>query len=255
GKSDIVQERPMIAQRIGTAIAPLIRRSRADRLRKQLLSAGYYTTSVETFLGYYLLSGLAVTLVILWFITTTGIGGLMLFLTVIGGGVLAWMTAPTLLSRRARLRLERMDREMPELVDLLLLGVEAGMGLPGATRVAAAHIDGPLGDEMRLLLRQQGLGASTLEALDGFQDRADTDAVRSFVRTVSQGERLGVSVGQMMRSLAEEMRKRRRAIAEEQAHRTPVKIIFPLVLLLLPAMLILIVTPAIVKGIETFSGG
>lgn len=246
----VAPERPALSTRIGTALVPVVGRSRSERVRKQLLSAGLYTTSVETFLGYYVLSGIGVTLIIAWFVVTTGISGFLLFLVVVGGIILAWMLAPTMLTRRARLRLEAIDREIPELVDLLLLSVEAGMALPGATRVAASHISGPLGDELRLLLRQQGLGASTVDALEGFQERADTEAVRSLVRTVSQGERLGVSVGQMMRSLAEEMRKRRRAQAEARAHRTPVKIIFPLVSLLLPAMMILIVTPAVMTGLE-----
>jgi tight adherence protein C len=143
---------------------------------------------------------------------------------------------------------------MPELVDLLLVGVESGMGLNGAMRVASARVPGPLGEEMLLVLRQQSLGASTNEALKNMLDRSDTPAMRSFVRTITQGERLGVSIGQMMRSLAEEMRKRRKAQAEEKAHKTPIKILFPLVFMILPSMFIVLLTPAILNMMKFFSG-
>ena len=248
----LVDDRPGIPARVGGLVAPWMGVERLARLRKRLVSAGYYTTSVETYLGFYVLSGLGVTLLITWLAIVTQASGAALFLYIAVGFTLAWLLAPTMLARRARLRLEQIDLAIPELVDLLLLGIESGMGFNGALRLAVSRVEGPLGDELRLVLRQQGLGASTTEALESFEERSDTDAVRSFVRTIVQGERLGVSIGQLMRTLAEEMRKRRKAQAEERAHKTPVKIVFPLVALLLPALLILIMTPAVIHGLDTF---
>ena len=84
--------------------------------------------------------------------------------------------------------------------------------------------------------------------------RADTPAVRSFVRAVTQGETLGVSIGEILRSLAVEMRKRRRAYAEERAQKAPIKILFPLVFLIFPAMFVILLGPAIFDFIDAFGG-
>ena len=87
------------------------------------------------------------------------------------------------------------------------------------------------------------MGLSTNEALRGMLDRTDTPGMRTFVRSVLQGEALGTSTGQIMRNLAIEMRKRRRAAAEERAQKAPVKILFPLVFLIFPAMFIVLLGP------------
>ena len=88
------------------------------------------------------------------------------------------------------------------------------------------------------------MGLATNEALANMLARADTPGMRSFVRSVIQGETLGVSIGQIMRNLAVEMRKRRRAIAEERAQKAPIKILFPLVFLIFPAMFVILLAPA-----------
>ena len=87
------------------------------------------------------------------------------------------------------------------------------------------------------------MGLSIGEALHNTMVRADTPAMRSFVRSVAQGERLGVSIGQIMRDLATEMRRRRKQNAEERAQKAPIKILFPLVFLIFPAMFIVLLGP------------
>ena len=96
------------------------------------------------------------------------------------------------------------------------------------------------------------MGLTTEEALRNMLVRADTPAVRSFVRAVTQGESLGVSIGDILRSLATEMRKRRRAVAEERAQKAPVKILFPLVFLIFPAMFVILLGPAVFDFLEAF---
>jgi tight adherence protein C len=96
------------------------------------------------------------------------------------------------------------------------------------------------------------MGLTTEEALRNMLIRADTPAVRSFVRAVTQGETLGVSIGDILRSLATEMRKRRRASAEERAQKAPVKILFPLVFLIFPAMFVILLGPAVFDFLEAF---
>lgn len=222
--------------------------------RARLLGAGMYGTSVETFLGYRVLS-MIITPLFMFYITTADKFSPVVVAGAVGLGALTgWSLPQAYISRRARLRLDRIDHGMPELVDLLVVGVESGMGFAGAMRAASQRIDGPLGEELQLVLREQTLGATLSDGLRHLLERCDTPATRSFVRTLVQGERLGVSIGQMMRSLADEMRKRRKARAEELAHKAPVKIMFPLVFLLFPAIFIVLLAPAVINITKQFGG-
>jgi tight adherence protein C len=136
---------------------------------------------------------------------------------------------------------------MPELIDLLVVTVEAGLGLGAALQLASERMTGPLGQELRIALQEQRMGLPQLQALENMLNRCPTPAVRSVVRAMIQGERLGVSVGQILRSLALEMRKRRRAQAEERAQKAPIKILFPLVFMIFPAMFVVILGPAVIN--------
>jgi tight adherence protein C len=132
--------------------------------------------------------------------------------------------------------------------------VEAGLGFNGSLRVAAERFHGPLRDELRLTLQEQRLGLPTNVALTNLLERCETPSMRSFVRSVLQGENLGVSIGQIMRNLGVEMRKRRRQYAEERAQKAPVKMLFPLIFLLLPALFIVLLFPALYTFLQTFGG-
>jgi tight adherence protein C len=98
------------------------------------------------------------------------------------------------------------------------------------------------------------MGLSTNESLKNMLARAETPAMRSFVRSILQGEILGVSIGEIMRNLSTEMRKRRRAAAEERAQKAPIKILFPLIFLIFPAMFIILLGPAVFQFLEAFGG-
>jgi tight adherence protein C len=247
------EEQPHVLDVLGAWVAQRLPRERRTTIRRKLFGAGLHETTLERFIGRWVVSLIGVPLVMIWFAVTTGAPAGIAFLEVIGGVVMGGLGPITIVNRRARLRLEDIDREIPELVDLLVVGIEGGIGFNGAIRTASRRVEGPLAEELQLMLQQQGLGASTTESLENMLERCETPAVRSFVRTIVQGERLGVPVGQLMRNLAEEMRKRRRATAEERAHKTPVKIIFPLVFMILPAMFIIVLTPSIAKLVDAFN--
>ncbi|MFO7573104.1 MAG: type II secretion system F family protein, partial [Gaiellaceae bacterium] len=146
-----------------------------------------------------------------------------------------------------RKRFERIDRQMPDLIDLLVVTIEAGLGILASMRVAAENLSEPLGQELRLTLQEQRMGLTVQQAIESFGRRADTDNVRMFVRSLTQGERLGVSIGQTMRNLSLEMRKRRRARAEEIAQKMPVKMLFPLIFFIFPALMIVILVPVVIS--------
>jgi tight adherence protein C len=121
-------------------------------------------------------------------------------------------------------------------------------------KVASESLADPLGQELRLTLQEQRMGFSVGQAIESLGVRADTPNVRMFVRSLTQGEKLGVSIGHTMRNLALEMRKRRRAAAEERAQKMPVKMLFPLILFIFPALFIVILTPMIISIMDAFSG-
>jgi tight adherence protein C len=112
-----------------------------------------------------------------------------------------------------------------------------------------------LGEELRLALQEQEMGLSANEALANMLTRADTPAMRSFVRSILQGETLGVSIGKILRDLAVEMRKRRRQGAEERVQKAPTKMLVPLVFLILPSMFVVILGPAALQILHTIAGG
>lgn len=225
---------------------------RERKLRRQLDSAGLYRTSVAAFLGYRALAAGAAPLAIL--LLAGGPGGRSLVLAVWIGAT-GWFLPSYLVKRRARLRLEQVDREVPELVDLLVTSVEAGVAFAGGLQLAARSTKGPLGEELRLALQEQSLGLTGDEALRNLARRVDSPALRAFTQALIQGESLGVSIGKVLRDLAVDMRKRRRQSAEERAQKTPTKILFPLVALILPAMFILTLGPVLVRVMQFFGEG
>jgi tight adherence protein C len=223
-------------------------------LRNRLMSAGLYKTSPRKFIGYRILSLISAPLVWFW---SASVAGFPSFIFIFGFvmALLAGWTAPvTVVQNRSRRRLAEIDRELPELIDLLVVTVEAGLGFSGSLRVSGERFRGPLGQELRLTLQEQNMGLSTEEALRNLLARCETPSMRSFVRSVVQGEKLGVSIGQIMRNLAVEMRKRRRQEAEERAQRAPIKILFPLIFLIFPAMFVILLAPALFALVEVFGG-
>ena len=243
-----------VANVIGSALARRGSSGREEKLRGRLMAAGLYLTPPRRFLGYQVLSTITFPAAWAWFAGTMSFSSLLLWLGLPVAVLLGWRAPLILVDRRARARLEEIDYSLPELIDILVVTVEAGLGFSGSIRTASERISGPLGDELRLALQEQNMGLTTEEALRHMLARADTPSVRSFVRAVTQGETLGVSIGDILRSLAIEMRKRRRAAAEERAQKAPIKILFPLVFLIFPAIFIVLLGPAVFDFIEAFGG-
>jgi tight adherence protein C len=227
---------------------------KAEELRRNLVSAGIYKVTPGRFIGYRILAAIGLPLIWIWFSASMGMSPLGTLFGMIVCGVLGWWVPSQLVKDRAKRRLTEIDYELPELIDLLVVTIEAGLGFVGSLQMAAKRLTGPLGDELRLTLQEQNMGLAINEALHNTMLRADTPAMRSFVRSVTQGERLGVSIGQIMRDLATEMRRRRKQSAEERAQRAPIKILFPLVFLIFPAMFIVLLGPALMQFVHAIGG-
>jgi tight adherence protein C len=231
---------------IGAAVAQRFGGIREEDIRAELMAAGIYGMSPRALIGYRVVTAfLLPTLVIV-------LGGLNLEFVALAAatGFLGWMLPLVIVRRKARVRLQVIDRRLPDLIDLLVVTVEAGLGFSGALRLAAEHIQGPLSDELRLTLQEQTMGLGVDDALSNLAARADTPGMRAFVRALAQGERLGISIGQVMRNLAVDMRKRRRQMAEERAQKAPIKMLFPLVFLIFPSLFIILLVPAMLQIVK-----
>lgn len=225
-----------------------------DDIRAELTAAGMYTTAPLAFLGYRAIAAIGLPLGFGWLGLSAAINPALLLTFVIIAGVFGWRAPLVVVERRVKERLEEIDVDLPELIDLLIVTVEAGIGFNGSLQMAATRLDGPLGEELRLALQEQRMGLATSESLENMMARADTPAMRSFVRSILQGEQLGVSIGQILRNLATEMRKRRRAKAEERAQKAPIKMLFPLVFLIFPAIFIVLLYPAVKTFMDAMGG-
>jgi tight adherence protein C len=244
-----------LASLVGGVIATRFGGLREQELRNQLMGAGIYSTSPRKFLGYQALSAITFPATWVWLASAAGFAGIFMFGGLLVAVLLGWTAPMTVLRNRSRRRLETIDYDLPELIDVLVVTVEAGLGFNSSLQMASDRLGGPLGDELRLALQEQNMGLSTNEALKNMLARAETPAMRSFVRSILQGEQLGVSIGEIMRNLSTEMRKRRRAAAEERAQKAPIKILFPLIFLIFPAMFIILLGPAVFQFLEAFGGG
>ena len=242
-----------LALTIGDFLGRRVSFLQESELRRQLVSAGMYTTSPGKFIGYQALVSVGLGVLWLWLAAVSGYTTGTIVLGLIMALMIGWLIPVFVVRLVTRRRREEVDYEMPELIDLLVVCVEAGIGLNGAMRLAATKVRGPLGQELRLTLQEQNMGLSTTAALENLLGRVDTTSVRMFVRSIIQGETLGVSMGQIMRNLADEMRKRRKAAAEERAQKAPVKMLFPLIFLIFPAMFVVLLLPALITIVKTLT--
>jgi tight adherence protein C len=232
-----------VAEKLGEVIGRRFGTENDSKMKREILAAGLYKLTPRALVGYQVLAAGAGAAYGLAFDLIPFLGGPIfdtLFLSAIG-----WLIPITLVRRIGRLRLERIERGLPDVIDLLVVSVEAGQGFAQSMSTAADRTPGPLGEELRLTLQEQRFGLPMDRALENLNQRADTPNMRTFVRGVVQGERLGVSIGQIMRNIAREMRLRRRSAAEERAQKTTVKILFPLVFLILPSLFIVLMAPAL----------
>jgi tight adherence protein C len=252
GEADSAARRPIdsVAGRIGDWVARRSNRFSEQRIREKLISAGMYGTTPRKILGYQVLTSIALSLLTLWLISAGGGSLVFAVALAVAAGVGGWFAPTYYVELKRRKRMELIDKQMPDMIDLLVVTIEAGLGILASMRVASESMSDPLGQELRLTLQEQRMGLSVGQAIESLGRRADCQNMRIFVRSITQGERLGVSIGTTMRNLSLEMRKRRRAMAEERAQKMPIKMLFPLIFFIFPALFIVILTPMIINIID-----
>ena len=145
---------------------------------------------------------------------------------------------------KAKGRREKIRADLPDALDLLAVSVEAGLGFDGAIAKLTEHMEGPLAEEFGLTLGEMRIGESRADALKRMSERVDAPELSSFTRAIIQADQLGTSLGRILRVQAADTRLRRQAAAEERAMKAPIKMLFPTVLFIFPAMFLIILGPA-----------
>jgi tight adherence protein C len=224
-----------------------------SNIENQLVRAGnpmslnayvvFWLLSVTMFAGLVLAS-----VVVVW-----GAVGLPQAVAVFVFGLLGWMIPGNWLAGRVRARQKLVLKSLPDAIDLVTTCVEAGLGLDAALARVAEKSTGPLANEMSRMLREVAMGKLRREGLTEMAERLGVEDLTRFVNAIIQAEQLGVGIAQVLRVQSEQMRMRRRQAAEKTAHEAPIKMIFPLVLFIFPAFMLIILGPAFIRIAGAFS--
>jgi tight adherence protein C len=232
-------------------VSPGGRGARAEDVRMKLAAAGWskrYTSEdiagakVAFALGTYFTMLVAATLGIVP-LAVGAVGGIVL-------GLAAYLSLPIVIDVRVRGRRDKIVAQLPTVLDLLTLSVEAGMSFDAALQRLVRRLNGALIDELGLMQREIQLGTSRHEAMLALAARVDAPEVSSFVRALNQADKLGVPLAEMLRVQGDELRIRLRNQAEEHAMKAPVKMLFPTVLLIFPAVFIVVLGPAVISLLD-----
>ena len=268
-RPDVSEEEEMSRSFGSRALVPLFRRllgllggllpSRNIHKTEQLLAEAGHPGSFTAldFMGLRLLSALLLGGGgFLLYNNRTGVSTALLYALLLA--VVGYFLPYIWLRRRGRQRRENIQRAMPDAIDMLTIGVEAGLGFEAAMLRVSAQWDNALTRAFRRAVAEMRVGTPRAEALQRMADRTGVPELRSFVAVLNQSTQLGVSVADVLRGQAADLRERRRQRAEEIAQQASVKMVFPLVFFVFPAMLVILLGPSIPAFIDLFatmSGG
>jgi tight adherence protein C len=227
----------------------LVRRAAQD------LSASGATMTVTRFFAIVAVTGFFLPLLVLLLLLTSGISFAVAFVVALALGFLGLLLPFWMLRRRVQRQRQAVLKGLPDALDLVIAAVEAGLGLDAALRLVAEKLHGPFSDQLAQMLREVGMGRARREALEAMSDRLDIKDVTTLVRSIIQTEQLGTSLGRGLRAQATTIRVRRRQRAEEMSRKAPVKMVFPLVLFIMPSFFIITIGPTFVRLVTFLQGG
>lgn len=168
------------------------------------------------------------------------------------GGALGGASVPYYLSMRIKERQREIQRALPDVLDLLTVSVEAGLSFDGALVKLAEKMKGPLVEELTRVLQEMRIGIPRKTALTAMAKRCDVEDLSLFVSAIVQADQLGVGIAKVLRIQAAEARDKRRMKIRELAMKAPIKMLFPLVFLILPALFVVVLGPAVLSIIKAF---
>jgi tight adherence protein C len=160
--------------------------------------------------------------------------------------LVGWKFPDMQLETKGRIRRETMEKTFPDVLDLLTVSVEAGLGFDGALAKVVEKSKGPVADEFRRVLHEVKMGKTRREALRDFADRSGVDDIQSFAGAIIQSDQLGLNIGKTLKTQSDQMRRKRRQRIEEKAMKVPVKMLIPMVLFIFPTIFVVLLGPALI---------
>ncbi len=221
-----------------------------EKVRQKFTYAGIPEQSaVDRFLAIRVATvvGAVVVFLLLFVVDVLGLTGLAriavpgLLAAVLVMGPDSWI------NKKVEARQREIQTSLPDVLDLLVISVEAGLGFEQAMDRVISSVPGPLSDEFARVLGETRAGAARADAMRAMDARCGVPELRSFVMSIIQADTFGVSIGRVLRSQAEEMRVKRRQNAEERAQKAPVKMLIPMVFCIFPALFAIILGPAVIN--------
>jgi tight adherence protein C len=242
------QRASMLARRLSGSDAP-------ERIRKRLDVAGNPVGwTVERVQAGKVVGAITMFFVSVALTAVVGPGFTVRLVLVAGATMVGWFGPNLYLYQKVYDRSKRMQRDLPDAIDLMTISVESGLAFDAAVQQVARNTEGPLADEFSRVLREMQIGQGRAQALRGLADRTQVDDVKSFVTAMVQADSFGIPIANVLRIQSSEMRTKRRQRAEEQAQKVPVKITIPLIFCILPCLFIAVMGPAVIHIMDSFAG-
>jgi tight adherence protein C len=241
-------QKRVIAPLVGSLAHGMLRlnpKQSLDSVSRLLMSAGMRTTSPQAFLASKAASGIAGLVLGIAVGASMSAAGAVVLGCILGA--IGYILPAVIVTSRSRRRQADLVAELPDALDLLAVSVEAGLGFDGAIAKLTEHMHGPLTEEFELALGEMRVGESRSDALKKLAERAGAPEIASFVRAIIQADQLGTSLGRILRVQATDTRLKRQAAAEERAMKAPIKMLFPTVAFIFPAMFIVVLGPALLS--------
>jgi tight adherence protein C len=224
-----------------------------DGVKKKLVSAGTGDqASVDRFLAIRVVTAVMAPIgaYLAWVYSPVGGIGRLLLTLVVGAGFL--MGPDSILDRKVQDRQFEIRKKLPDVMDLLVISVEAGLGFEQAMDRTVSAVPGPLSEEFSRMLGEVRAGSTRADAMRALDARTNVPEIRSFVLAILQADTFGVSIGRVLRSQADEMRIKRRQLAQERAAKAPVKMLIPMVFCIFPALFVVVLGPAAMNIVDIF---
>jgi len=222
-----------------------------ERVEQKLMYAGVLRLDASAFVVTKVL--LTVAGIIFAIILRNFGDGLLRLLLLFGPPALGFFGPDAWLNRKIEDRKNTMLRALPDTLDMLVISVEAGLGFDSALQRVVETVPGPLSEEFFRMLQETRVGVARRDAMRNMMDRTDLDELRSFLLAMMQAEAFGVAIARVLRVQADEMRVKRRQRAQEKAFAAPVKLTFPLVFCIFPALFIVLLGPAAFQIADAFA--
>jgi tight adherence protein C len=241
------QRASKVARRLSGSDAP-------ERIRKRLDVAGNPSGwTVERVQAGKVIGAITMFLLSAAFTALIGTSLTIRIVILAGATLIGWLGPNLYLYQKVYDRSKRMQRDLPDAIDLMTISVESGLAFDAAVQQVARNTVGPLADEFSRVLREMQIGQGRAQALRGLADRTEVDDVKSFVTAMVQADSFGIPIANVLRIQSSEMRMKRRQRAEEQAQKVPVKITVPLIFCILPCLFIAVMGPAVIHIMDSFS--